>query len=233
MSSSSTRPISGAAISASTMPTPASRRCSATSSSRAARTSIRGQYAVIDLNNNVSRMMPASTPARAHAPQRVAGPLRASRTARPGRRPTPPRRRPRRPSPAAPATRARDAQQRREPQFPIPEWIGAGGRWRRAPRAAAGRRQPRSCRPRSRQELQAAPGAARRQRLGAARRGGRAARPERRRQDDLLLHHHRPDRGRYRHGQPRRRRTSPICRCIAARGSASAICRRRPRSSAA
>ena len=70
-------------------------------------------------------------------------------------------------------------------------------------------------------------------RFGAARRGGRTAGPKRRRQDHLLLHHHRTDRRRYRHRRHSTARTSPICRCIAGRVSASAICRRRPRFSAA
>ena len=67
----------------------------------------------------------------------------------------------------------------------------------------------------------------------AARRGGGPARPQRRRQDHLLLHHHRPDHGPTSAPSRSTARTSPNCRCIAARGSASAICRRRRRSSAA
>ena len=109
--------------------------------------------------------------------------------------------------------------------YPGPDWLDQ--------RAAPRRRQSRPRRSRSRQELQAPPGAARRQRVGAARRGGRPARPQRRRQDHLLLHHHRADRRRYRHGRARRPGHHRYCRCIAAPGWASAICRRKPRSSAA
>ena len=66
-----------------------------------------------------------------------------------------------------------------------------------------------------------------------ARRGGRAARPERRRQDHDLLHDHRPGAARRGHRSPWTATTSPPCRCTAAPASASATCRRRPRSSAA
>ena len=68
--------------------------------------------------------------------------------------------------------------------------------------------------------------------IAAARRGGRAARPQRRRQDHDLLHDRRADPARYRRDQPGRRRITG-CRCIAAPGWASAICRRKPACSAA
>jgi hypothetical protein len=65
-----------------------------------------------------------------------------------------------------------------------------------------------------------------------ARRGGRPARPQRRRQDHLfymITGLVTPDYG----PSSSTASTSPTCRCTAARGSASATCRRRPRSSAA
>ena len=49
----------------------------------------------------------------------------------------------------------------------------------------------------------------------------------------LLLHDHRPDAAGRRAACCWTATTSPICRCTAAPGSASATCRRRPRSSAA
>ena len=175
----------------------------------------------MDMNNNVSRMLPGGASGR--GPPAGTGPVRPRRA---GARPA---------QPAAPSA-SPGAASRRAPMMAA---IGtratahgspryAGPAWLAKPGAAPGRRQSRPGRPRSRQELQAPPGPARRQRRGAARRGGRPARPERRRQDHLLLHHHRADRGRHRQRSSSTARTSPTCRCIAAPGSASAICRRKP-----
>ena len=83
------------------------------------------------------------------------------------------------------------------------------------------------------EDLRRPQGRERREPLRPPRRGGRPARAERRRQDHDLLHDHRADRGRQRPHRARRPRRHRRCRCISARGSASAICRRRPRSSAA
>ena len=65
------------------------------------------------------------------------------------------------------------------------------------------------------------------------RRGGRAAGAQRRRQDDRVLHDHRPRAGRLPAASPSTAATSRGCRCTAAPASASAICRRKPRSFAA
>ena len=154
---------------------------------------VRGEYAVMDLNKNISRMMAAPATPGATA-TRVEGLfVRQDQAAAPTGTPRPER-------PAA-------ARQNRESERPT---LPATGRARSrrfssiwAP-AAAGRRQPRSPRKGSGQKLQAAAGLARRQHLRAARRSRRPARPQRRGKDYLLLHHHRSDSRRHRGGQPRR-----------------------------
>ena len=134
-------------------------------------------------------------------------------------------------NPAATAERQRSATHR-----VFPTQGGADKEPRAAARRAAatlGRRPQRPDGGQPRQGIQEASGAARRVDRRPARRSRRPARPERRRQDHLLLHHHRPDAAGLRLRSRSTATTSPTCRCTAARGSASATCRRRPRSSAA
>ena len=202
--------------------------------SPAARTSSRGQYARDGSQQQHQPHDAGAGAARQHAPQRVAGPVRAQEqpagpaptSPLPAKPPAASRRRRRKPAPREEAVMRRSDGR--------PHCDRRPGSAARGPAAAARRRQPAAWSGAG--SARASSGgrccATSTSRCSAARWSGCSG-PNGAGKTTcfyIITGLIAADTGTV---EPRRRRTSPTCRCTAAPASASAICRRRPRSFAA